>query len=73
MTIMGFRSTPGSVDELPPNKAFLNEYFNKLHTTVHNIIIKEIPKNSKIKPSKLTVGGRALSKHSHRSSEVLII
>ena len=61
MTLLGFRETPGSINYFPPDVNLLKEKFNELHT-------KNVSPNAK-KPSILTVGARALTKHTHRSSE----
>jgi hypothetical protein len=58
LTLLGIRETPGSINFLPPKKDLLILKFNELHT-----------KNTNKNPSNLTVGARALSKHTHRSSE----
>jgi hypothetical protein len=63
LTFLGIRTTPGSADSfLPPNLDFLMEKFRGLHT-------KECSHPNK-KSSILTVGGRALCKHTHRSGDV---
>jgi hypothetical protein len=65
MTMMGLRHTPGSITCLPPDIDSLIKGFKDLNTK------NTYEKNKNKKPSVLTVGARALCKHSHRSTEVL--
>jgi ribosomal protein S2 len=67
MTLMGMRYTPGSITCLPPDIDSLIKGFKDLNTKNTN------ENNKNKKPSGLTVGARALCKHSHRSTEVIII
>lgn len=63
LTFLGVRHTSGSIDNyLPTDITILINEFNQLNT-------KEFF-NKKGKCSVLSVGAKALSKHSHRSSEV---
>lgn len=63
LTLLGLRETTGSIStSLPPTIDSLSKHFLEQHT-------KENPKNPKVKISILTVGARALCKHSHRASE----
>ena len=54
LDLLGVRCTVGSHDILPPPKETLLESFNRPHHP----------------SAKLSVGGRALSKHSHRDDTV---
>jgi hypothetical protein len=63
LTLLGIRQTPGSLNYIPPDVNLFIDKFKELHSK--EVIIK----NTKAKPSILTVGARALSKHTHRSSE----
>ena len=66
LTILGLRKTTGS-QEIPwPSIDALKEGFNKPHTV---LTPEEMLRATKIVPSKLSVGARALCKHAHRSSE----
>lgn len=63
LTFLGIRKTVGSLDSyLPPVSELLKNNFTNLNKT-------EIKINVKTKLSVLTVGARALCKHSHRCSE----
>ena len=63
LTTIGVRSTPGSLSNyIPPDITLLISGFNQRHT-------KPNPNNPKSSSSILTVGARALCKHSQRSSE----
>ena len=63
LTLLGLRETTGSINTfIPPSIDTLSKHFLEQHT-------KENPKNPKVKISILTVGARALCKHSHRASE----
>lgn len=65
MTVFGVRTSPGSQNELWPTKNLLLEGVNKKHK-------KERARPRVVDPnnlSVLSVGGRALSKHSNRSNE----
>jgi hypothetical protein len=64
-TIFGIRTTTGSIDEPWPSLVQVKEAFEKPHTTY--VAPEKLKRGHK--PSKLTVGARALAKHSHRSSE----
>lgn len=62
LTLFGFRKTPGSINtNFPPDAELLKSMFNEINP------LKSIKPNVKYKPSILTVGAKALSKHSHRS------
>jgi hypothetical protein len=62
LTFLGLRETPGSQNfYLLPETKLLREKFEEMHT--------KAPPNGKAKQSILSVGARALCKHSHRSSE----
>lgn len=69
LTLIGLRKTPGSINSnLPPDVELLRQMFNEINS------IKPIKLNVKCKPSILTVGAKALSKHSHRSkTEVSVV
>lgn len=54
LDLLGLRKTAGSCDVLLPSRGTLLRSFNELHTPT----------------SKLTVGGRALSKHCHRDNSL---
>lgn len=63
LTYLGIRTTPSSADlYLPPKLDFLYEKFKELHTKEGS--------NPNKKSSILTVGARALCKHTHRSNNV---
>eukprot|EP01022_Parablepharisma_sp_SALTPOND_P008381 TRINITY_DN135825_c0_g1_i1.p3 TRINITY_DN135825_c0_g1~~TRINITY_DN135825_c0_g1_i1.p3 ORF type:complete len:297 (-),score=32.02 TRINITY_DN135825_c0_g1_i1:5049-5864(-) len=64
LTMMGVRKTVGSADMIIPHKEVLEEKFNKPH-----IVLSEEELKKKKSIPKLSVGGKALSKHAHRSSE----
>lgn len=64
LTLLGLRETTGSINcYLPPSIAILTSNFFEQNSKEPN------PNNPKAKVSMLTVGGRALCKHSHRASE----
>lgn len=63
VTLFGMRTTPGSMNTVWPLKTILVEGFCKPNTDP-----TEMSEKGK-KPSILTVGARALTKHSHWSSE----
>lgn len=63
--MMGLRKTTGSQDVPYPNPVTLIHSFNKPHT----VLTDEQRQKLRNPPSKLSVGARALAKHSHRSSE----
>ncbi len=63
-TIFGLRTTTGSQEEPWPLMNTILDAFKKPHT----LPTPEMLAKGR-KPSKLTVGARALTKHSHRSSE----
>ena len=65
MTMFGIRKTLGSADMLLPHKSDLVDKFNRPY-----IILSEEEKKTRKSIPKLSVGGKALSKHAHRSSEV---
>ena len=64
LTMIGVRKTVGSAEMIIPHKEMLEEKFNKLYIELS----EEELKTSKSIP-KLSVGGKALTKHAHRSSE----
>lgn len=64
ITMFGLRSTIGSQQHPWPEKNLIMGSFEKPHTLPTP---EQAAKN--MKPSFLTVGARALSKHSHRSTE----
>ena len=69
LTCMGIRKTTGSSDRLPPTRSELVQLFNQ---PIQQIIEekKGAGHSSNTILTRLTVGGRALVKHAHRSSEV---
>jgi hypothetical protein len=64
LTLLALRETPGSLNYIPPDINLLIEKFKEPHTKDTSNL-----KNKKAKPSILSVGARALSKHTHRSSD----
>ena len=73
LTLLGIRQTPGSINNnLPSDLELLTSSFKEMHTKCaqenkfENVSIQIKPKPL----SKLTVGARALCKHSHRASDV---
>jgi len=63
LTMLGIRKTIGSAEMVMPRRQMLEEKFNKLHCE----LTEEELKTRKSIP-KLSVGGKALSKHAHRCS-----
>lgn len=64
LTLLGLRETAGSINTyLPPSITILSSNFLEQHTK------EPSPNNPKAKIPILTVGARALCKHSHRASE----
>jgi hypothetical protein len=63
LTILGIRTTPGSCDNLPQSREDLYQSFNATFKKEKKDIDE---KNYK---TKITVGARALSKHSDRTSD----
>lgn len=75
LTILGVRKTSGSMDCFLPNKQQLINCFNELNTSFNPDLSEKVGEDGKKKPKKgnpsiLTVGGKALCKHAHRSIEV---
>lgn len=68
MTMMGFRKTPGSADMIIPQKSLLEEKYNQ-----PLVVLTEEEKKKRKSIPLLSVGGKALSKHAHRSSEVTTV
>jgi hypothetical protein len=69
MTILGIRSTPGSCEILPQKREELYKSFN----TAFKVRYFNQKKDNPDSKSKITVGARALSKHSDRTQDKVLI